>query len=121
MDTWNEKENTTRKFDTGAIRDNNQGKGRFDLIPPQALLREARHFQIGAEKYGERNWEQGQPINVLIDSAIRHLVKYIEGYNDEDHLAAARWNIGCAMHFEKHMPEMQTLPMRKNLPNKFSV
>ena len=35
------------------------GKGRCDLLPPNALLRLARHFENGSKKYGDRNWEKG--------------------------------------------------------------
>lgn len=47
------------EFDTGAVRDMPEGKGRCDLLPPLAMLRLAKHFEAGAAKYGERNWEKG--------------------------------------------------------------
>jgi hypothetical protein len=31
---------------------------------------------------------------------VRHLYKHLAGWRDEDHLAAARWNIGGIMHVE---------------------
>src|SRR5688572_28092504 len=34
-------------------------KPRYDLIPLWALERIAKRFQIGAEKYGENNWQKG--------------------------------------------------------------
>ena len=51
------------EFASGAVRDMQEGKGRCDLLPPAAILRLARHFEAGAKKYGERNWEKGIPIN----------------------------------------------------------
>lgn len=88
------------EFDTGSRRDTRDGKGRYDLMSPFTLARDARLLELGATKYGERNWEKGQPISRFIDSAMRHLLRYLEGYRDEDHLAAARWNIGAIMHME---------------------
>lgn len=88
------------EFDTGSRRDTRSGKGRYDLMSPFTLARDARLLELGASKYGERNWEKGQPISRFIDSAMRHLLRYLEGHRDEDHLAAARWNIGAIMHME---------------------
>lgn len=91
------------KFASGAVRDMQTGKGRCDLLPPAAILRLARHFEAGAAKYGERNWEKGIPINSFIDSAIRHIMKYMAGQDDEDHLVAAAWNLMCAMETEERL------------------
>ena len=103
---------TRRKFGTGAVRDAEAGKGRCDLLPACAILRLARHFEAGANKYDERNWEQGIPVHSFIDSAIRHLMKYLDGWTDEDHLCAAAWNCVCAMWTEEKRPEMQDIPSR---------
>lgn len=86
-----------RTFDTGAWRDNSEGKGRCDLLPPDGLLALAKHFESGAKKYGPSNWKKGMPQHVLIDSGLRHLLKYMAGQTDEDHLNAACWNIICAL------------------------
>lgn len=82
-----------QSFSTGAVRDKSTGKGRFDLLPAYVLLRDAKHMENGAVKYGDRNWEQGIPLSRFLDSALRHIVYYMEGIRDEDHLAAARWNL----------------------------
>ena len=82
-------------FDTGAVRDKDEGKGRFDLIPYHAEERVAQVFENGARKYKERNWEQGIPTHRFANSARRHLGKAIDGHDDEDHLAMAAWNILC--------------------------
>lgn len=105
--------NRTR-FATGAVRDMHQGKGRCDLLPPKALLRLARHFEAGAVKYGDRNWEKGIPIHSFIDSALRHILKYMDGQTDEDHLIAAVWNLICAAETEEIHPELIDLPRRMN-------
>lgn len=90
-----------REFDSGAVRDMAEGRGRCDLLPPAAILRLARHFEAGAVKYGERNWEKGIPIKSFIDSSLRHTLKYMQGLEDEDHLVAAAWNLMCALEMEE--------------------
>lgn len=102
-----------REFETGAVRDMQEGKGRCDLLPACALLRLSKHYEAGAMKYEARNWEKGIPISVMIDSAMRHLLKYMDGQTDEDHLAAVAWNILGAMWMEEKRPDLQDLPSRK--------
>lgn len=85
-----------QEFETGAHRDSQAGKGRFDLIPPEALRAVAIRFEQGAIVYGERNWEKGMPVGRFLDSAMRHICDYESGDRSEDHLAAAAWNILCA-------------------------
>lgn len=101
-----------REFDTGAVRDMHQGKGRYDLIPWEAIHELALHCEEGALKYGERNCEKGIPLHSLIDSAFRHLSKYMQGMTDEPHLRAAMWNIAYALYMEQVHPEMQNIPSR---------
>jgi hypothetical protein len=86
-----------QSFETGSVRDTRAGKGRFDLIPPYALYRLARHYENGAKKYGDHNWLKGQPVSRYLDSAIRHLFKYLGGFRDEDHLTAVAWNALAAV------------------------
>jgi hypothetical protein len=86
-----------QQFATGAVRDRQSGKGRFDLLPPLAMTRLARHFEKGAAKYGDRNWERGIPLSRFLDSALRHLFAYLAGREDEDHLVAAAWNLLAAL------------------------
>jgi hypothetical protein len=95
----------TQEFNTGAHRDTSEGKGRFDLIPLEALQRVAVTYQKGAEKYGENNWKKGMPIERFLDSGSRHIYKYLAGWEDEDHLSMALWNIMGAIFMEEH-PEI---------------
>jgi Domain of unknown function (DUF5664) len=88
---------TRQKFETGANRDTQEGKGRFDLVPPFSMMFLARIYEDGCKKYGDRNWERGIPIGRYIDSAKRHLEKYQAGLRDEPHLSMAFWNIACAL------------------------
>jgi hypothetical protein len=95
-----------------AVRDMHDGKGRFDLLPMCVLMRLARHYENGCLKYGDRNWEKGIPCHSFADSAMRHFVKYMDGWKDEDHLIAAIWNLcGLAWTEEKH-PELMDIPAR---------
>lgn len=107
------------EFQTGAVRDIG-GKGRMDLLPMCALLRISKHMEdaispdpeTGKSHYPERNWEQGIPMHSMIDSAMRHLVKYMDGQTDEDHLCAAATNLLMALWTEEKLPGMQDIPSR---------
>lgn len=100
------------EFEGGAIREPATGKGRYDLVPPKPMLRLAQHYENGAKKYKERNWETGMPADRCFDSTIRHMNQYLDGNTDEDHLAAAVWNIFTIMHMEEVLPQFVNLPNR---------
>ena len=84
-----------------AIREPSTGKGRYDLITPFGIDRLAKWYELGAQKYADRNWEKGIPFSRYVDSAKRHLNKFVMGMEDEDHLAAACWNIMAIMHHQE--------------------
>lgn len=140
-------------FDTGAVRDMREGKGRCDLMPLEVVsqvlgvgmiydlrlflasgnttylyaclqefstayddgktkasakaicdqryctmfLEVAKHFEEGAKKYGENNWQKGIPVHCYIDSAIRHYLKWLRGDKDEPHDRAFVWNLMCCI------------------------
>lgn len=88
------------EFPGGSRRDDASGKPRYDLIPPAPLKRLAELYMRGAEKYGESNWEKGQPVSRFLSSAMRHLEQARAGETDEDHWAAVVWNVLCIMHFQ---------------------
>lgn len=100
------------EFPSGAVRDLHEGKGRCDLLPMCVLLRLARHYENGAKKYAERNWEKGIPASRFADSALRHLFKYMDGQNDEDHLIAAIWNLCGLAWTEEKRPDLMDIPSR---------
>jgi hypothetical protein len=84
-----------------AMREPSTGKGRFDLISPFALERLAKWLEAGAIKYADRNWEKGGiPFSRYVDSAIRHMNKFLMGLEDEDHLAGVMFNVMAMMHFQ---------------------
>jgi hypothetical protein len=121
-----------REFNTGAVRDIVEGKGRCDLLPldgeywhlleallvfldfsdcpfdnlADAILEVAKHFEEGCDKYGERNWEKGIPVRCYVDSAIRHYLKWLRGDNDESHHRAFVWNILCCVWTCINKPEL---------------
>ena len=61
------------------------------------FLEVAKHFEEGAKKYGENNWQKGIPVYCYIDSAIRHYLKWLRGDKDEPHDRAFVWNILCCI------------------------
>lgn len=137
-----------RTFDTGAVRDIQEGKGRCDLLPLDVLadlscdnvirsiykftqdggaewlyeallviepvfgcrsnmfLEVSKHFEEGAEKYGEYNWQKGIPTHCYVDSAVRHYLKWNRGDTDEPHNRAFVWNIVCCIWTCIHKPEL---------------
>ena len=97
------------EFPTGAVRDIQDGKGRFDLLPVDALFDLVRHFGSGAKKYGVDNWRKGIPLSRYMDSAARHLFKLKRGDTDEPHAIAAVWNLMCLVE-TRHMIETGKLP-----------
>lgn len=100
-------------FASGAVRDKKTGKGRCDLLPACVLLRLAKHYENGARKYGEYNWQKGIPCHSFADSALRHMLKYMDGWTDEDHLIAAIWNLCGLAWTEEKMPDLMDIPERQ--------
>lgn len=105
-----------QEFETGAVRDTQEGKGRFDLLPINAIIRLAKHFENGAKKYGDENWRKGIPLRRYLDSMLRHCFKFAGGLEDEDHLSAIIWNACCLLETQE-MIRMGRLPKElDNLP-----
>ena len=98
------------EFSTGAVRDMHEGKGRMDLLPWAAIIEVSKHCENGAKKYGEHNVDKGIPTSSLCDSAMRHLAKYLDGHEDEDHLLAATWNLLFAVQMRCKKPELVNTP-----------
>lgn len=150
-----------REFESGAVRDIQEGKGRCDLLPlsevaaylddetfpysiavdpitaikeyirtkedtyifmaldymadwndnsrEELVLEVAKHFEEGAKKYGERNWEKGIPTHCYVDSAIRHYLKWRLGMDDENHWRATCWNLLCLAHTVNYIKEVDDL------------
>ena len=101
-------------FNTGAQRDMHSGKGRMDLLPWAAIIEVSKHCEAGALKYGTHNVDKGIPTSSLMDSAMRHAAKYLDGQEDEDHLLAAAWNLLWAIEMRCRKPECVDTPWRDN-------
>src|SRR3990167_765432 len=102
---------TRRTYETGARRSSPDGKGRYDLIPPEALRRLALVYERGAALHGDHNWRKSFPFSRLISSAMRHLQQFIEGADTtEDHLAQSAWNLFAIMAEEVMIERGQASP-----------
>lgn len=69
-------------------------------------LEVSKHFEEGAKKYGEYNWQKGIPTHCYIDSAVRHYLKWLRGDEDEPHDRAFVWNIICCIWTCMNKPEL---------------
>lgn len=96
------KEDSGRVFSTGARRNSSEGKGRFDLLPAEAIRALAKRFEYGAKLHGANNWRKGIPNSSLFDSALRHLFQALNGEIDEDHLASCLWNVSVLIYNREH-------------------
>ncbi len=75
-DIWPLENAKAKKFDGG--------KARFELIPPFALEAAAQVFTFGADKYGDRNWEQGLDYSRLKGALDRHMNAIWKGIDLDD-------------------------------------
>lgn len=169
-----------RKFESGAVRDIADGKGRMDLVPLDvvadlctyidresnvsnttdfdtslmlrnidcfvnsgdahfifyllwsfidtfydgdvfsAILELSVHYEEGAVKYKERNWEMGIPCHCYIDSALRHGIKLLRGDTDERHDRAFMWNLLGLLWTIRHKTEFNDLKFTSTERSKIS-
>lgn len=151
---------TRCEFESGAVRDIQEGKGRCDLLPLDVvglllkrhgkdkqstmlckindyvrygeacalfdailefaeeqdidiysmLIEVAKHYEEGAKKYTERNWEKGIHTHCYINSGVRHLIKHWRGDEDEPHSRAFVWNMLCCVYTHFNCPNSNDLP-----------
>lgn len=94
-------------YDSGMVRDTQDGKPDFSLIFPdmpyaeQPMTRFASLMTRGAEKYGRRNWQVAnseEELERFRASAFRHFVQWLTGEEDEDHMAAVMFNLVACEH-----------------------
>lgn len=88
-------------FPSGAVRDN-ENTPSYSLIPPESLKRLAEIYRVGEQHYPNRNWRKGIPVSNIIDHAMEHLMKWLEGNRDDDHLAKVAWAMFTLMFYEAH-------------------
>ena len=139
-----------RVFESGAVRDITEGKGRCDLLPLEEvaglmdnttihliasfikhdepwyldkavlhfaqergwdlatmILEVSKHFEDGAKKYGEYNWQKGIDEGSYINSGVRHYLKWLRGDQDEPHDRAFVWNMLCLIWTINHREELK--------------
>lgn len=72
----------------------------------EMMLELSKHFENGAKKYGEYNWQKGIPVERYIDSAMRHYLKAKNGEIDEKHFDAFIWNVVCCIWTCENKPEL---------------
>ena len=94
----------------GAMKLQNTPDKPFAEIYPIFFQKLAKQLELGAEKYGERNWEKGMPLIEYLNSLLRHLLQWYDGDEDEPHDAAAAFNIMCYCH-TRLMIKLKKLPM----------
>lgn len=103
----------TTTFETGAIRDSQDGKEDYiETISWTAFRRYAQYMTGKKAKYGQGNFKKGIPTQSYEASLARHLVKYLSNKHEfggleteEDHLAAMVFNIFGIMHEEARQIE----------------
>lgn len=85
------------EFDSGMVRDTEDGKTDFSLVLDGPMFdRWAEHLTKGAKKYAPRNWMQAsgeEEYERFKRSALRHFLQWFRGETDEDHAAAVFFNI----------------------------
>ena len=94
-----------QEFSTGSVRDSEELKGAYHLLPPEAIYQLSLIMELGQKKYGSRNWELGQPLSRYWNSACRHWFKVLRGDTDEPHASQALWNIACYIQTKKWIDE----------------
>lgn len=94
------------EYANGFVRDTEQGKLDYTLLPLEFLTRWAAHMTKGAEKYGRDNWRQARGIEAqerFQRSAMRHMMQWLAGDRDEDHAAAVAFNVAAAEYVREQL------------------
>lgn len=77
-----------------------------DWTDADAMLELSKHYSDGMKKYGKDNWKKGIPISSYMDSGIRHYLKVLAEWTDENHCRAFIWNMMCAIWTMNNKPEL---------------
>jgi len=84
-----------REFESGAVRDMSEGKGRCDLLPAAALLRISRY------RANTRRLNNDISFRSMLDDSLTRLMFYLDGETNHDHLCAAACDLIDAMYMEE--------------------
>lgn len=96
-----------------------EGKLRYDLVPPEAMQEYVRVLTFGANKYADRNWEGGIAYSRLFAAAFRHMFAFLLGERMDpetgiSHLAHAICCLNFLLTYEIRdmSEEFDDLPLR---------
>lgn len=97
-----------------------EGKDKFELLPPEAELALAHHYTVGALKYADRNWELGMDWTKPFACIRRHAWKWFRGeeYDDETgshHMICIMWNAAAIYTYFVRGVGKDTRPPIKNV------
>lgn len=77
-----------------------QGKLRFDLLPPELLISVSDILTFGANKYGDRNWEKGMKWSRPFGALMRHMWAWWRGEQVDPETGKSHlWHAGCNIAF----------------------
>ena len=79
-----------------------QGKTRYELIPPEFIEGTADILTFGALKYEDRNWEKGMKWSRVFGALMRHLWAWWNPYvpdTDPETNKSHLWHAACCLAF----------------------
>ena len=77
-----------------------EGKPRYDLVPPEALDALSRVLTFGASKYAARNWEKGMDWGRVFGAMMRHAWSWWRGeHKDPETGYSHLWHVLCCAAF----------------------
>lgn len=96
-----------QQWASGMVRDVAEGKVDYTLLLDGPMLeRWAQQLHRGAVKYNKRNWTKAQgqeEYDRFRESALRHMMAWLNGQRDEDHAAAVIFNLNGAEYVLERM------------------
>jgi hypothetical protein len=111
-----EKEMIAERYTNARIQGDkwDQGKLRYDLIPPAPMEELAKVYTIGT-KYGDWNWLRGIYYSRIIGAVFRHLYAWLRGEKHDQsdgqhHLASVAWCCFTLIQYEITSPEFDDRP-----------
>ena len=99
------------------------------LIPAKFILALAKHYGVGSRKYAKHNWRKGYDWELSYNSAMRHLLAFWDGEDDDvchcatpaesfpcegcgatgsPHVIAAAWHCAALHTFMEEHPELDS-------------
>lgn len=95
-------------LDSGMVRDTDEGKPDYTLVYWPIVTRWAVLMAHAAKTKGRDNWRKAHSEDDLVrfrQSAARHFVQWLNGEDDEDHLAGLLFNLGGAEYVKDQLSE----------------